>query len=452
MLNQTDISEKKTMGVVTRKLLPFLMLLYLIAYLDRSNISVAALQMNADLGLSAKMYGIGAGLFYVTYIIFEVPSNIILAKVGARRWIARIMVTWGMVAVGMAFIKTAEQLYGMRLLLGAAEAGFTPGIIYYLSQWFPSDHRARAMSFFYIAAALASVIGLPISGALLEMHGTMGFAGWRWLYFVEGIPAIILGVVVLKYLPDTIQKAGWLNGSQKKWLSEKISAEAPPSAEKKGKEWRHIFSDPKVWILSLVWLLQAFGTIGVTLFLPQILKGISGGTDLMVSLFSGLPFVFACILMYVNGRHSDRMKERRFHLGMPLFFSGIFLIAGLYAGTTTTYILLIISVALNWSVTPVFWAVTTEYLATGPVAAGSIGLINAMANIAGATLPLLMGHIRDLTGNYNIALWIVGIALMLGGMLGFVMTRMITGSRADQLKKISSGEPAANNSKPYTIK
>ena len=437
MLSQTNIFEKRTMGVVTRKLLPFLMLLYLIAYLDRSNISVAALQMNADLGLSAKMYGIGAGLFYITYIIFEIPSNIILAKVGARRWIARIMISWGIVAVGMAFIKTTGQLYGMRLLLGAAEAGFTPGIIYYLSRWFPSDSRARAMSFFYIAAAMASVVGLPVSGALLEMHGTLGFAGWRWLYFVEGIPAIILGAVVLKYLPDNIQKARWLDNEQKKWLSGKISNEARLPAEKKRKEWQHIFSDIKVWMLSLVWLLQAFGTIGVTLFLPQILKGISGGTDLVVSLLSGLPFVFACIFMYMNGQHSDRKKERRFHLGIPLFSSGIFLIAGLYTGTTTAYILLIISVALNWSVTPVFWAVTTEYLASGAVAAGSIGLINAMANIAGATLPLLMGHIRDLTGNYDIALWIVGIALMLGGLLAFVLIRLITGEKDPPLNKVS---------------
>lgn len=439
MLSQTNISEKKTMGVVTRKLLPFLMLLYLIAYLDRSNISVAALQMNADLGLSAKMYGLGAGLFYVTYIIFEVPSNIILAKVGARKWIARIMVSWGIVAVGMAFINSAGQLYGMRLLLGAAEAGFTPGIIYYLSQWFPSDHRARAMSFFYIAAALASVVGLPISGALLEMHGIFGFAGWRWLYFIEGIPAIVLGVVVLKYLPDNIQHAKWLNGEQKHWLANKISAESHSSGEKKGKELRRIFSDSKVWILSLVWLLQAFGTIGITLFLPQILKGISGETNLVVSLLSGLPFVFACILMYINGQHSDRMKERRFHLGLPLFFSGVLLIFCLYTGSTFSYILLIISVALNWSVTPVFWAVTTEYLTGGPVAAGSIGLINAMANIAGATLPLLMGYIRDLTGNYDIALWIVGVALMLGGVLGFMTARIIAARKSLQLNGISAG-------------
>ena len=423
MINSTSIFEERTMDKVTKRLLPFLMLLYLIAYLDRSNISVAALQMNADLGLSARMYGIGAGLFYVTYIIFEVPSNVILTKVGARRWIARIMVTWGIFATGMAFIHTPGQLYGMRLLLGTAEAGFTPGIIYYLSQWFPSNNRAKAMSFFYIAAALASVIGLPISGALLGMHGIFGFAGWRWLYLIEGIPAFILGFVVLKYLPDNIQSAKWLLADQKKWLAEKIRSESETIPGKKEAKWNQIFLDKKVWLLSLFWLLQAFGTIGVTLFLPQILKGISGGTDLVISLLSALPFLFACLFMYFNSKHSDLRAERRRHLGIPLLISGFLLIVSIYTGTTIAYALLVISVAMNWAVTPIFWAVTTEYLSSGSVAAGSIALINAMANIAGAVLPYFMGYIRDVTGSYDYALWIVGIALMIGGFLGMDLAR-----------------------------
>ena len=436
-MNSTNTFEDKTMGKVTKKLLPFLMLLYLVAYLDRSNISVAALQMNADLGLSARMYGLGAGLFYVTYVIFEVPSNVILTKVGARRWIARIMVTWGLVAIGMAFIKTPNQLYGMRLLLGTAEAGFTPGIIYYLSQWFPSNSRAKAMSYFYIAAALASVIGLPLSGALLELHGIMGFAGWRWLYLIEGIPALLLGFVVLKYLPDNIQSAKWLLADQKKWLIEKISSESKLTSGKKEAKWNHIFLDKKVWLLSLFWLLQAFGTIGVTLFLPQILKGISRGTDLVISLLAALPFLFACIFMYFNSKHSDLRGERRLHLGMPLLISGFLLIICIYTGTTITYVLLVISVAMNWAVTPVFWAVTTEYLSSGSVAAGSIALINAMANIAGATLPYLMGYIRDITGSYNYALWIVGIALIIGGLLGMALVRKISLNRFVAVKDFS---------------
>lgn len=428
MVNNTNTFEGDTMRKVTRRLLPFLMLLYIVAYLDRSNISVAALQMNADLGLSAQMYGLGAGLFYVTYILFEIPSNIILTKVGARRWIARIMVTWGVVAIGMAFIKTPNQLYGMRLLLGTAEAGFTPGIIYYLSQWFPSNNRAKAMSFFYIAAALASVIGLPLSGALLELHGVFGFSGWRWLYLIEGIPAFVLGFVVLKFLPDQIQDAKWLLKEQKRWLVKTI-AEEQSLPSKKLSKWYSIFSDGKVWLLSLFWLLQAFGTIGVTLFLPQILKGISGGTNFVISLLSALPFLFACIFMYFNSKRSDASQERRFHLGIPLLISGFLLIASLYTGTTITYLLLVISVALNWAVTPVFWAVTTEYLSVGSVAAGSIAMINAMANIAGATLPYIIGYVRDATGTYDYALWLVGIALMIGGVLGMSLANKIRNVR-----------------------
>ena len=423
-MNPTPAFKAETIGIITRRLLPFLMLLYLIAYSDRVNISVAALQMNADLKLTARMYGWGAGLFYVTYIIFEVPSNVILARVGARRWIARIMVTWGLVACGMAFIHTANQLYGMRLLLGAAEAGFTPGIIYYLSRWFPSSNRARAMSFFYIAAALASVIGLPLSGALLKLDGIFGFAGWRWLYFAEGVPAVLMGFVVLRYLPDSPPDAKWLSTEQREWLSRTIADESAraPSGHVGG--WRRAFSDYKVWLLSLFWLSQAFGTIGVTLFLPQILKGLSGASNFIVSLLSAFPFLLACVLMYLNSRHSDATQERRFHLGIPLLISGVLLAISIATGNlTVTYLMLVAAVGLNWAVTPVFWAVTTQYLAGGAAAAGAIALINAVANIAGVGLPPVMGYIKDQTGTYNYGLLLVASVLLLGGLLGLALAR-----------------------------
>lgn len=419
MTQTNDLIGEVTMKRVTGRLLPFLMLLYLIAYLDRANISVAALQMNADLGLSTKMYGIGAGLFYITYVLFEVPSNIILSKVGARRWIARIMISWGFVAVGMAFIQNANQLYIMRLLLGAAEAGFTPGIIYFLSQWFPNRNRARAMSFFYIAAALASVIGLPLSGALLEMHGIGGFSGWRWLFFIEGIPALVLGFVVLRYLPHDIESARWLDMKQKTWLINKMSEESLVTTDTgKKTSWSVIFYDYKIWLLGLFWLLQAFGTIGITLFVPQVLKDISGASNLKVSFLSALPFLLACVFMYFNGRNSDKTGERRYHLGVPLLLSGIFLIAGMYTGNVLSFSLLALSVGFNWAATPVFWAVTTRYLRTGTSAASGIAFINALANIAGALLPFLIGYTKDTTGNYDWAFWIIGVALAAGGILG----------------------------------
>ena len=423
-MSVTPAFKEETIRLLTRRLIPFLLLLYLIAYIDRANISVAALQMNAELGLSARMYGLGAGLFYITYIIFEVPSNLILARVGARRWIARIMVTWGLVACGMAFIQTPGQLYGMRLLLGMAEAGFTPGIIYYLSRWFPSSNRARALSFFYIAAALASVIGLPLSGALLNMQGVLGFAGWRWLYFVEGVPAVMLGFVVLKYLPDGVRDAKWLSVAQADWLAKTLADESDRTPGGHAAGWHRAFFDGKVWQLGLFWLLQAFGTIGVTLFLPQILQRLSGESNFVVSLLSALPFLLACVLMYLNSRYSDARRERRLHLGVPLLASGVLLVASIYAGNVTvTYLLLMVAVGLNWAITPVFWAVTTEYLAGGAAAAVAIALINAVANIAGVGLPPLMGYIKDQTGNYDYSLLLVGGALIMGGCLGLSLVR-----------------------------
>ena len=287
------------------------MLLYLVAYIDRANISVAALRMNADLGLTTRMYGIAVGLFYVTYVLLEVPSNLILARVGARRWIARIMVSWGLVAAGMGLVHTPTQLYIMRLLLGAAEAGFTPGIIYYLSCWYPRSDRARAMSFFYIGATLASVIGLPLSGTLLELHGVLGLAGWRWLFLLEGLPAVVLGVVVLRYLPDTPAKAPWLSDTQKALADRLLRKEADSSPVSHSIAWQVALRNCRVWLLALFWFLQAFATLGITVFLPLIVRSVSTESDLVVTLLSALPFLFACVFMYLNGRHSDRSGSAR---------------------------------------------------------------------------------------------------------------------------------------------
>jgi MFS family permease len=413
-----DALRASTIGRMNLKLIPFLMLLYLVAYIDRSNISVAALQMNGDLGLSTKMYGVGAGLFYVTYILLEVPSNLILSRVGARRWIARIMFTWGVVAAGMGLVRTPAQLYTMRLLLGAAEAGFTPGIIYYLSCWYPRSDRARAMSFFYIGAALASVVGLPLSGTLLGLNGFMGMAGWRWLFLLEGIPAFLLGFVVLVYLPDAPGDAPWLSDAQKAWLGRLLRLEADRAPVSHGVAYQVALRNRRVWLLSLFWFLQAFGTIGVTLFLPLIVHSVSGQSDVVVSLLSALPFLFACVFMYLNGRHSDLSGERARHLGVPMLAAGLLLAGALYcANPLLAYAMLVVTIALNWAATPVFWAVTTAYLA-GPAAAVSIALINAVANVCGLALPPLMGFIKDTTHTYDYALLLVAAALLVGGVLG----------------------------------
>ncbi|MBR7654355.1 MFS transporter [Brucella oryzae] len=424
--------HQATMRKINLRILPFLMLLYLIAYIDRSNISVAALGMNADLGLTSRMYGLAAGLFFLTYIIFEVPSNVALTKFGARRWIARIMISWGLVAMGMAFITSAYQLYGMRLLLGAAEAGFTPGIIYYLARWYPSQERAHAMSFFYIGAALASVIGLPLSGLLLHADGALGVAGWRWVFFVEGLPAVLLGFVVLWFLPDRPSDASWLSQAEAYELERKIDDEQGTGQSEHKTGWQTAFRNGNVWLLAAFWLLQAFGTIGITLFMPLIVRSIASGDDLAISLLSAVPFIAACIFMFFNGRHSDSTRERAYHLGVPLTLAGLLLLAAVYIGNAhLSYVLIVLSVGLNWAVIPIFWAVTTEYV-SGLTAAVSIALINALANVAGLVLPPAIGWIKDTTNSYDLALTLVSAALIMGGLLGISLAKKLAAPKGHQ--------------------
>lgn len=413
-----------TLKKLNIKIIPFVIVCYFVANLDKTNISIAALQMNADLGLTASMYGLGVGMFYISYIIFEIPSNVIMTRVGARIWIARIMITWGVVSAGMSLVHTPTQLYVMRFLLGMAEAGFTPGIIYYISCWFPKSNRARAMSFFYMGSVLASIIGLPVSGFILNMHGIADIAGWRWLFAIEGIPAIILGVMVLWLLPSNPEKAHWLSGSEKEWLVSQLAEDNRSVMVNKNHSWLSALKNKVVLLLSLVWFLQAFGSIGITLFLPLILKSIaSEQSNFVISLLAAVPFIFACLFMYLNGRHSDLTKERSLHMGLPLILSGISLGIAIYSGNqVVSYILLVLTVGFNFSLTPVFWAVTTEKIA-GVAAAASIAFINTIANFVGLGLPPILGKIKDLTNSYHYGLLIVAIALILGGIVGIVVSR-----------------------------
>ncbi|RYM71384.1 MFS transporter [Serratia liquefaciens] len=421
MDNDLHLSTVKKMNL---RLIPFIMLLYLIAYIDRANISVAALQMNADLALTAEMYGIAAGIFFVSYILFEIPSDIILTRVGAKIWIARIMVTWGVIAMGMSLVQTPLQLYTMRFLLGVAEAGFTPGIIYYLSCWYPRSDRARAMSMFYIGAALASLIGLPISGAILQMNNVLNIAGWRWLFLLEGAPAILLGIVVYFYLDNKPEDAKWLGPQQRAWLAGVLTQEAKQTPTQQEHHWQAAFKNRKVWLLSLMWLLQAFGTIGIGLFLPLIIKGVvSEQSNFIITLLSAVPFLFACMFMYFNGHYSDTHRARAVPLGLPLILSGLLLLAAIYStNMVIAYVLLVFTIALNWAIIPIFWAVTTETV-SGVAAAASIALINAVANIVGLALPPVIGRIKDMTSSYDAALIMVAIALVLGGIIGLQVGR-----------------------------
>jgi len=422
-----------TLRQLNAKIIPFIIICYFVANLDKTNISIAALQMNADLGLSASMYGLGVGMFYISYIIFEIPSNVIMTKVGARVWIARIMITWGIVSTGMSLVQTPTQLYVMRFLLGMAEAGFTPGIIYYISCWFPKSNRARAMSFFYMGSVMASIIGLPISGTILNMHGIADIAGWRWLFAIEGVPAIVLGVLVLWRLPQTPDHAPWLSTEQKGWLKAQLARDNASVEVGSNHSWLSALKNKTVLLLSLVWFLQAFGSIGITLFLPLIIKSMaSEQSNIVISLLSAVPFIAACLFMYLNGRHSDTTNERSWHLGLPLIISGLSLAIAIYSSNLlVAYGLLVLTVGFNFALTPIFWAVTTEKLA-GVAAAASIAFINTVANFVGLGLPPLLGKIKDMTNSYHYGLLIVAVALIIGGVIGILVSRPTRSRAAEQ--------------------
>lgn len=436
MMN-TDLYTS-TLKQLNAKIIPFIVICYFVANLDKTNISIAALQMNADLGLSASMYGLGVGMFYISYILFEIPSNVIMTKVGARRWIARIMITWGIVSTGMALVHSANQLYVMRFLLGMCEAGFAPGIIYYISCWFPKSNRARAMSFFYMGSVAASIIGLPVSGAILNMHGIADVAGWRWLFALEGLPAVLLGVLVLWRLPDTPEHAPWLNPEQKSWLRQRLQQDNVGVEIGKNHSWLSALKDKTVLLLSLVWFLQAFGSIGITLFMPLIVKSMAAGqSNFVIGLLSAVPFVLACLFMYLNGRHSDKTNERSWHMGLPLIFSGLALAVAVWSGNLlVSYLLLVLTVGFNFALTPVFWAVTTEKLA-GVAAAASIAFINTVANFVGLGLPPILGKIKDMTNSYHYGLLIVAVALIVGGVTGIIVSR----PSRDSLKSVPHHQP-----------
>lgn len=422
-----------TLRQLNAKIIPFIIICYFVANLDKTNISIAALQMNADLGLSASMYGLGVGMFYISYIIFEIPSNVIMTKVGARVWIARIMITWGIVSAGMSLVQTPTQLYVMRFLLGMAEAGFTPGIIFYIPCWFPKSNRARAMSFFYMGSVMASIIGLPLSGTLLNMHGIADIAGWRWLFAIEGVPAVALGVLVLWRLPQTPDHAAWLSSAQKSWLNAQLARDNASVEVGSHHSWHSALKNKTVLLLSLVWFLQAFGSIGITLFLPLIIKSMANEqSNLAVSLLSAVPFIAACLFMYLNGRHSDTTGERRWHLGLPLIISGVSLAIAIYTSNLlVAYLLLVLTVGFNFALTPIFWAVTTEKLA-GVAAAASIAFINTVANFVGLGLPPILGKIKDATNSYHYGLLIVAAALILGGVIGVLVSRPARPRAAEQ--------------------
>jgi ACS family tartrate transporter-like MFS transporter len=345
-------------------------ILYIVAYLDRVNIGFAALQMNRDLALSASVYGLGAGVFFISYFLFEVPSNLIMERVGARVWIARIMISWGLISAGMMFTQGAASFYTLRFLLGAAEAGFFPGMILYLTYWFPERERAQAVALFMTANALAGVVGGPLSGALLTMDEMGGLGGWQWMFLLEGLPAVALGFVVLLWLPNGPQDARWLTDPERRWLQQRLAAERAGQSHNRLTVLQ-VISNGRVWHFSILYFALVVGLYSISFWLPQILKGLSGSSDFVVGLLSALPFVVAAIGMVWIGHHSDRHAERRWHVALPALGAAAGLALSALAASPLFALVATSLAALGiWGALGPFWAMPTAVLSGSAAAAG----------------------------------------------------------------------------------
>jgi ACS family tartrate transporter-like MFS transporter len=379
------------------------------------NVGFAALDMNRDVGLSPAVYGFGAGIFFIGYSFFEVPSNLILARTGARLWIGRIMITWGLIAAGMMFVRGPLSFYLLRFLLGVAEAGFFPGIIFYLSEWFPSNVRARAIARFMTAIPVAGVIGGPISGALLGLNGRLGLTGWQWLFLLEGLPAVVLGVVVLRYLPDRPEGATWLAPEQRGWLAQRLATERDRCVQRHGFGVIQALSSGIVWQLGLLTFLSTgFGQYALGLWLPQIVRGFSGLSNLQVGFVSAVPNLVATMAMVIFAAHSDRTGERCLHVVAASAIAAVgFFGSALVKSPVFAVMFLSLAAAGLLSVHGPFWPLPSKFL-TGAAAAGGIALINSVANLSGFAGPYAIGLLNSISGDFRSGLLLLALAPLAG--------------------------------------
>jgi ACS family tartrate transporter-like MFS transporter len=417
-MNQ-DQARQSAIRKAARRLLPFLCLCYAVNFLDRVNVGFAALAMNDDLGFSPSVFGAGAGIFFVGYILFEIPSNLALQRFGARIWIARIMISWGIVATAMAFVHNETSFYAMRFLLGVAEAGFFPGIILYLTYWFPARERARIVSLFMAAVPLASMVGGPVSGALLELHGTWGLKGWHWLFIVEGLPAVLLGVIALKFLDDRPEQASWLSSAERRALSNTLASEAKATREVGYAELGQALTRPRVLVLGLVYFCLVIGLYGIGFWMPQVIQTF-GLDPLRIGFLTAIPYFFASVAMVLWGTHSDRTGERILHVALPLFLAGAaFAWSAFTAPLGLTMLALTLATLGIYAAIGTFWSLPTAIL-TGTGAAAGLALVNSMGNLAGAVSPTIVGVIREASGSFTAALLFLAGSLLLGGLIALL--------------------------------
>src|SRR5215813_10832220 len=395
--------ETRTMRQVTLRIVPFLMVAYFVSFVDRVNLGFAALQMVKDLHLSAAVFGFGGGIFFLSYFLFEVPSNLLLEKFGARRWIARIMITWGVLAGAMALVKGPQSLYLLRLLLGAAEAGFFPGVILYLTYWFPAEYRARIIGLFTAAIPVSSFLGSPISAALLGTDGWLGLRGWQWMFILEGIPAVLLGLACLAVLSDRPADATWLADEERRWLIAKLQAGEGMRRPVEKLSLNQVLWNRHVLVLSVVLAGSTAVSSGLQLWQPQIIKEY-GLTNIQTGLLNAIPFAMASVIMIWWGRRSDRTGERIWHSALPLMLTAFSLASAvLFDSLLATIVILCLAVIGIYAGKGPVWAVSTEWLSAGTAAAG-LAQINAISNLAGFGTTYVMGFIKDATGKFTLAL------------------------------------------------
>jgi len=419
-MNEVISLEKRTVSKVFWRLMPFLGLLYIIAFLDRVNVGFAALSMNKDLGFSNAIYGLGAGIFFIGYFVMEIPGNIIMSKVGARMWIARILITWGIVSGFTAWVTTPMEFYVVRFFLGVAEASFFPGIIYYLGTWCRAQDQAKAVAFFMMSLPVCNVLGAPISTYLLGVSA-MGIAGWKWLFILEAIPAIVMGVLTPFYLTNRPSDAKWLADDERKWLMNELAAESAKKVEKKQYTLMQAFSDRDVITLSAIYFFWVCGFYGVGMFLPILVKALSSSiSNQMVGFLVAVPYIFAFVAMYFVGKSSDRTGERRWHTVLGMVTGAVGLGGSVLFADVSIFVSMAfftVSVMGIYASFGPFWAIPHSFL-TATAAAGAIAMINSIGNLGGFVGPYAMGYIREATGSFNGGLlFLVGCLLAAAGLL-----------------------------------
>ena len=398
------------------RIVPFLMLCYVVAYLDRVNVGFAKLQMSQDLGFSETVFGLGAGVFFLGYFLFELPSNLLMHKLGARIWIARIMITWGILSGLFVFVKTPTQFYLLRFALGLAEAGFYPGVILYLTYWFPSHRRAKIIAVFMSAIPLSGIFGNPLSGWIMQaFHGTSGFEGWQWMFIIEALPALAIGIATILYLDNGIAEAKWLTAHEKSLLAAEIAAQPRQQRDSGAHGLRTVFRDARMWWMSLIYFCFVTGQYGLTFWMPTLVKstGVSGAFK--IGLISAVPFLFAIVVMNAFGHSADKRRERRWHLIVPAMAGAVgFVVAASYVQNTVvavTFLALAAGGVLTCA--PLFWSLPTAFL-SGTAAAAGIAIINSVGNLAGFASPYMIGYLKDLTHSTSSGMYVLAATLVLG--------------------------------------